>query len=331
MAENHQRSYPPRASSPDLFLLPSPHSHRGSRTTLTPSALLLRLTHLQSTLQQRRKTLAALFLLTFSVHTLLWPPLSPSEPHIPAALLLWTLFLLPTSTPWVLSRLLAPAWISLLFRLLAGVLPALVAPVYALWALSVYGWATHAGVRGYADGTWAVSEEAARIRQVLADVEGSVGDFATRVLSRVLCADVRGGRVVEGTSRREGTSWTNARLMVFRPPAGDRKAVWAEFEGFVAAAKSEIASLSAEVEGLLGVKRMGAEEMVYRERVRVYVETTLGVWEGLYAELMHPHGKDEAARPEVGERLPRRVANAVRWFEAVEEKGIEVVVVDEET
>lgn len=82
---------------------------------------------------------------------------------------------------------------------------------------------------------------------------------------------------------------------------------------------------------MLRLGRLGLGDAVYRERIKVYVETTLGVWEGLYAELMHPQAKGEGARPEVGERLPRRIANAVRWFEAVEEKGIEVVVVDEET
>lgn len=333
MAENHHRSHPPRARTPELFLLPSPHSSHGARTHLTPSALLLRLTYLQAALQRRPRWAAALFLLTFGVHGALWP--AGLAPDLAPALALWSVFLLATTTAWTTACVLAPVWISLAFRVLAGALPAFVAPVYALWALSVYGWLAHPKVRAYASGEWALAEEAARIRRALAGVEASVADFAASVLTHVFRADLVAGRMVERARHRRrrehtGTLWTEERLVVLRPVGGDRKAVWPEFDGFVAAAKSEIASLSAEVERLNRVRHLARDEMVYRERVRVYVETTLAVWEGLYAELMHPLGKGETSRPEVGERLPRRVVNAIKWFEAVEDKGIEVVVVDEE-
>jgi hypothetical protein len=60
--------------------------------------------------------------------------------------------------------------------------------------------------------------------------------------------------------------------------------------------------------------------------VLLLIQMTVQIWDGLYAELMHPLGKEEPKRPEFGDRLPRRINHAITWFMAVETKGIKIIV-----
>ena len=80
-----------------------------------------------------------------------------------------------------------------------------------------------------------------------------------------------------------------------------------------------------------GIVRSGGQQLEERlHQVALLLTTTLELWEGLYAELMHPEGRGEHERPRVGDPLPQRVSRALTWFLAVEDRGAAVVVVDRE-
>ena len=102
--------------------------------------------------------------------------------------------------------------------------------------------------------------------------------------------------------------WTAVLLQILRPePAFEaRRCMQPALDSFVHRAK-DLACRMQEAAALLdckrGVVRSGGQRLEERLHQMAFLLTTmLKLWEGLYAELMHPEGRGEHQRPRVGER-----------------------------
>lgn len=135
-------------------------------------------------------------------------------------------------------------------------------------------------------------------------------------------------------SHRSQRRWTAGLLQILRPQpvVGARERMQPDLDRFVRRAKDSACRMqnaSALLDRKRGVVGSGGQQLEERlHQVAFLLETTLGLWEGLYAELMHPEGRGEHQRPRVGDLLPQRVSHALTWFLAVEDRGAAVVVVE---
>ena len=108
----------------------------------------------------------------------------------------------------------------------------------------------------------------------------------------------------QGRPRR----WTAALLQILRPEQAveARRHMQPALDSFVHRAKDSACQMQ-EAAALLdckrGIVRSGSPRLEERlHQMAFLLTTTLELWEGLYAELMHPEGRGEHQRPRVGER-----------------------------
>jgi hypothetical protein len=290
----------------------------------------------------------ALFLCAFSIHNVLCPLSrreAPSDLELIATLLLWTTYALLVTSFWYTANIIVPIWISLAFR---GALayagsssPWLVVPALAAWGLSVFCWVRAGPVRAYADGRWADAAEKRDAREQIMLLmllqEDACQKFSSQMLAWLLSVPAAGGKKLvmrvgpgeesEAEKKVMTTLWTEALLLIFRPtPVEARLELWPGFEEFLHSAKQSIAGLNEDMAQIRAAMNWSEDLDRDLERVHLLIQMTVDIWEGLYAELMHPLGKGEAKRPEVGDRLPKRINHAITWFMAVETKGIKIIV-----
>ncbi|KAA8903585.1 hypothetical protein FN846DRAFT_908041 [Sphaerosporella brunnea] len=316
----------------------------------TPQRLLLLLTRFQKQLQARPRTCAVLFLCVFSVHNALCPISqleAPSDLNIAAAILLWTTYALVTVSFWYTANIIVPVWISLAFREIleyASLSPWLTVPLLAAWGLSVLAWIRAGSVRAFANGEWVNAAEKRDAREqtsrLLQLQEESCRKFSAQMLAWLFSTpevNKRGKTKMmlreEGEEVAEGVDvslWTEGQLLILRPAPSveTRLKLWPSFDKFVDSAKESVRGLHEDMGVLRKSMSWNVELRPELERLYMLIDITIEMWEGLYVELMHPEGKDETKRPEVGDRLPMRILNAVKWFRAVEKNGKNVIVVE---
>ncbi|KAF8540649.1 hypothetical protein BDD12DRAFT_832199 [Trichophaea hybrida] len=331
--------------------LPSRPKHR----PLTLRRVLLFLSRLQAHLNAHQKTRAILFFTTFVFHFTLCPPTSITpdaagtlSPHISATLLLWTLFALLSTGPWCTANIIVPLWISLAFRSSFSILetlgqansPTIAFLLMVVWAGGVWAWISAPWVKAYSSGKWESEEgrkEFCETLDALLDMhEASVRGFSTHMLTWLLATiNERGGLLLRQYGGMvpggKKSRWTAAQLKIFRPsPVETREAMIPLFDDFLEAARVSIKGMRDGVNMLESqvVVNVGRDLGDKKHKVVFLMKTTLDLWDGLYVELMHPEGKGETQRPEVGDVLPTRIWRPIAWFMAVEEKGMEVVTVE---
>jgi len=191
-------------------------------------------------------------------------------------------------------------------------------------------------VKAYSSGKWESEEgrkEFCETMDALLDMhEAAVRGFCTHMLAWLLATTNTRGLLLRERGEEFGgktTRWTAAQLQIFRPsPVKARETMLPSFDEFLEAARGSVQGMRDGVDMLEGqVVNVGRDLEDKKYKVVFLMKTTLELWDGLYAELMHPGGKGEA---EVGDFLPTRISRPVSWFIAVEAKGMEVVVVERE-
>ena len=379
----------------------------GRPRPLTRRRLLLGLADLQAHLKVHAKLRVALFFLAFFTQAHLCPPdsiaadASTTAPHLPAILLLWSVFALVATGPWCTAYVVVPLWLSLLFHYVFGLLEAarvdawgepeggpdwMALSLVVAWLAAVGAWLSSAWVGLYGSGTWEAVEAHKEWCETMASYldtqEAAARAFSTLMLALLLATPGKRGSLAlrrreqsseddeqseedgeqpEGDDERsEGDGkqceaakpesqrrhrehrrhqgqprrWTAALLQILRPePAVEaRSRMQPALDSFVHRAKDSACQMQ-EAAALLdckrGIVRSGSPRLEERlHQMAFLLTTTLELWEGLYAELMHPEGRGEHQRPRVGDPLPQRVSRALTWFLAVEDRGAAVVVVD---